>query len=133
MSEGANFSKEKALSYVRSVLDQTGWGPTRLAREAGLSQSTITRPLNDRRHKHTLSYKTLQAIESASGIPMPTEISGAEGVQTGARLVLPKDPNDASVLIVEYALNQSGRLVTPEERVRLVREFRDLLIEVRGK
>lgn len=64
---------------------------------------------------------------------MPTEISGLEGAQSPTPLTLPTDPNDASVLIVEYALNQSGRSVTPEERVRLVREFRDLLVEVRGK
>jgi len=133
MSEGKDLSKERALSYVRTVLDKTGWEPTRLARESGLSQSTITRPLSDKRHRHTLSFKTLQAIETATGIPMPSELSGIEGERASTPLNLPPDPSDAAVLIVEYALNQVDRSVTPEERVRLVREFRELLLDVRGK
>ena len=133
MTKDKNLSKERGLSYVRSVLAKKGWDATRLAREAGLSQSTLTRPLSDKKHPFTFSFKTLQAIESASGVPMPSELGGAEGARADPSLVLPADPTDASILIVEHALNQTGRKITPEERVRLVREFRELLTEVRGK
>jgi transcriptional regulator with XRE-family HTH domain len=41
---------------------------TALAKRAGISQTTLTRALNDRRHKFSLSVKTLEKIYQASGI-----------------------------------------------------------------
>jgi lambda repressor-like predicted transcriptional regulator len=53
------------LEFVRAALKRTGWAPTRLATEAGLSPTTLTRALNNPAHKFTLNTKTLQKIQSA--------------------------------------------------------------------
>ena len=57
-----------ALAYVRHVLRETKMSATALAKRAGISQTTLTRALNDRRHKFSLSVKTLEKIYQASGI-----------------------------------------------------------------
>jgi transcriptional regulator with XRE-family HTH domain len=57
-----------ALAYVRHVLHQTKMSPTGLARRAKISSTTLTRALNDRKHKFALSVKTLEKIYEVSGI-----------------------------------------------------------------
>lgn len=57
-----------ALAYVRYVLGEMKISPTALAKRAGISSTTLTRALNDRKHKFSLSVTTLQKIYQASGI-----------------------------------------------------------------
>jgi transcriptional regulator with XRE-family HTH domain len=57
-----------ALAYVRYVLGEMKISPTALAKRAGISSTTLTRALNDRKHKFSLSVTTLQKIYRASGI-----------------------------------------------------------------
>ncbi|MBO6542325.1 MAG: helix-turn-helix domain-containing protein [Alphaproteobacteria bacterium] len=123
--------KEAGLQYVRDVLSRMGWTPTKLAQEAGLSQSTITRPLNSSQHKFAFSQRTLLAIEKATGMPRPGILGGTTHAAAPS-LKLPNDINDASVLLAEYAISQANRSVGPDERVRIVREFRRLLSDIRG-
>lgn len=57
-----------ALQYIRFVLDHTKASPSALAKEAGLSPSTLNRPLNDPSHSFTLSTTTLEKIRDATGL-----------------------------------------------------------------
>jgi len=57
-----------ALAYVRFVLAQTHMSPTALAKKAKISSTTLTRALNDPKHKFALSTKTLEKIATATGI-----------------------------------------------------------------
>ena len=59
--------RQGSLDYLRFVLDQTGLTPSALAAKAGLSSTTLTRPLNDKGHKFTLSTSTLARIKDATG------------------------------------------------------------------
>ncbi len=59
---------EAAIAYIRFVCDQMDISPTALAKLAGMSSSTLTRPLNDPNHKHSLSMSTVNKIEKYSGI-----------------------------------------------------------------
>jgi transcriptional regulator with XRE-family HTH domain len=67
-----------ALAYVRHVLHQTKMSPTGLAKRAGISSTTLTRALNDRKHRFSLSVKTLEKIYEASGIS-PAEFLNHRG------------------------------------------------------
>lgn len=59
---------EKELAYVRSVMDKTGLSATALAAKAGISSTTLTRPLKDPDYKFAISNRTLHSIENATGI-----------------------------------------------------------------
>ena len=66
-----------ALAYVSHVLRETRLSATALAKKAGISQTTLTRALNNRRHKFALSVTTLEKIYRASGIS-PARFLGSE-------------------------------------------------------
>jgi hypothetical protein len=51
-----------AKAYVLHVLDALNLTPGALAKGAGISGSTLTRALNDPKHKFTLSMKTIEKI-----------------------------------------------------------------------
>ncbi|HEV2517966.1 MAG TPA: S24 family peptidase [Devosia sp.] len=57
-----------AVDYIRHVLSLTGLSPTGLALKAGISSTTLTRPLNSAEYKFALTNTTLQKIEAATGI-----------------------------------------------------------------
>lgn len=57
-----------AVEYVRHVLGVTGLSPTGLALRAGISSTTLTRPLNSADYKFALTNTTLSKIEAATGI-----------------------------------------------------------------
>jgi transcriptional regulator with XRE-family HTH domain len=61
-----------ALAYVRYVMVHHDMTPGALAKAAGISASTLTRALNDPKHKFTLSMKTIEKIATFSNInPAP--------------------------------------------------------------
>ncbi|KRB51806.1 hypothetical protein ASE04_09760 [Rhizobium sp. Root708] len=64
------FYDAAAKTYVRYVLDELKLSPSGLAKQAGLSSTTLTRALNDPTHKFTLSMSTLGKIMKFSGINM---------------------------------------------------------------
>ncbi|MBL8594431.1 MAG: LexA family transcriptional regulator [Devosia sp.] len=57
-----------AVDYVRHVLEVTGLSPTGLALKAGISSTTLTRPLNSAEYKFALTNTTLNKLEAATGI-----------------------------------------------------------------
>lgn len=57
-----------AVDYIRHVLSLTGLSPTGLALKAGISSTTLTRPLNSAEYKFALTNTTLNKIEAATGI-----------------------------------------------------------------
>jgi transcriptional regulator with XRE-family HTH domain len=74
-----------ALAYVRYVLGEMKISPTALAKRAGISSTTLTRALNDRKHKFSLSVTTLQKIYQASGIS-PARFLNAQELEEPDRL-----------------------------------------------
>lgn len=60
--------RKGALDYLRFVLEQTKLSPSALAERAGVSSTTLTRPLNDKHHKFTISTTTLAKIRDATGL-----------------------------------------------------------------
>jgi transcriptional regulator with XRE-family HTH domain len=74
-----------ALAYVRHVLRETNMSATALAKRAGISQTTLTRALNDRRHKFSLSVRTLEKVYRASGISPARFLGPADWVDQNKR------------------------------------------------
>jgi len=68
-----------AISYIKHVLVTKDWSANRLAAEAGLSASTISRPLATPDYKGAIARKTIARIYKASGIdPAPFAPSGLQ-------------------------------------------------------
>lgn len=67
-------TRRKQLLWVRAVLDHTHWSVNRLAQEAGVSQSTIAKFLNDPDNAATLNSNSVDKIARVSPIaPYNTE------------------------------------------------------------
>lgn len=62
---------EEAREFLRRALTVTGLKPYALAKRAGVSPTTITRPLNDPAFKFTPKMATLVKIAEASGLTPP--------------------------------------------------------------
>lgn len=61
-----------AARYIRYVLGELKISPSRLAKDAGIAPTTLTRFLNDTSYKFTVSTTTIEKIAKASGInPAP--------------------------------------------------------------
>lgn len=63
-----NYFDKSAKAYVKFVLDELKISPSRLAKMANISPTTLTRALNDPTHKFSLSMTTLGKIYKACGI-----------------------------------------------------------------
>lgn len=65
-----------AIEYVRSVITELGISTSELATRAGVSSTTLTRPLNAQgNHPFSISRRTLEKIRDATGIPFPGEVA----------------------------------------------------------
>lgn len=58
--------QDAARRLVKEILRKTGWTASRLAREAAISHTTISRFLNNENVTHTLSTRTLSKIRAAA-------------------------------------------------------------------
>ncbi len=56
--------KERQRVWLKKIMDITGLRPSQLAKQAGLSTTTLTRFLNAEDHKNALSPQTLSAIQN---------------------------------------------------------------------
>ncbi|WP_439137509.1 hypothetical protein [Roseicyclus sp.] len=64
--------KDWAIDYVLHVLQEKNWSANRLAKEVGLSSTTISRPLADPCYAGSLSRRTITKIFEKTGIdPAP--------------------------------------------------------------
>jgi len=74
--------QKAARAFLRRALEKTGWSATRLAREAGVSSTTITRPLNSEAYKFIPKQATLAKIAEAATIEIPDILNVNEGIDT---------------------------------------------------
>jgi transcriptional regulator with XRE-family HTH domain len=58
--------QEAARRFVKDILRITGWSSNRLAKEAQISHTTISRFLNNQDVTHTLSARTLSKVRNAA-------------------------------------------------------------------
>ncbi|HHY49525.1 MAG TPA: hypothetical protein GYA10_07245 [Alphaproteobacteria bacterium] len=67
-------ARRKQLAWIRATLETNGWTPTRLAREAGISQSTLAKFLGDPLNAAHLSLRSVERIARVSPLaPYATE------------------------------------------------------------
>jgi transcriptional regulator with XRE-family HTH domain len=62
-----------ARRFVTDVMRVTGWSASRLAKEAGVVHTTLTRFLHGKDVHHTLSARTLGKIRKAAARVIPVE------------------------------------------------------------
>lgn len=60
--------RRRQLAWLQAMLDFRTWNVTRLAREAGVSQSTLAKFLNDPENLAQLSTNTVEKLAQAGGI-----------------------------------------------------------------
>ena len=65
---------EIARQFLAEAVRASGLAPYALAKRAGVSPTTITRPLNDETFKFTPKLATLLKISEASGVPLPAGV-----------------------------------------------------------
>jgi hypothetical protein len=66
-------AQESARRFVNELLRATGWPPSRMAKEAGIVHTTLTRFLNGENVTHTLSGRTLAKIRTAAAKAIPQD------------------------------------------------------------
>lgn len=88
-----SFMRHWTLDYVLAALEKKDWSPTRLAKEAGVSASTINRPLRERDWPYGLKPQTVAKIHRVTGLDpkpfMPT------GMQEPAQMYLARPKTTA--------------------------------------
>ena len=68
-----DLQQETARRFVNELLRATGWSPSRMARVAHISHTTLTRFLNNEDVTHTLSDRTLGKIRVAVATEIPED------------------------------------------------------------
>ncbi len=79
-------TQRAARAYLRSVIEQSGWSATELARRCKLAPSTLNRFLHSERVTHTLSARTLAKVAGASGLALPAALGGQPAAAAGGGL-----------------------------------------------
>lgn len=116
------------VEYVRHVLDARRWTGAELAARAGVSASTINRPVNTAHYSNSISSRTLDKIASASGIdyrqfaPSP---GMAEPVHSFVPPAKPK-AKTAIHIVIDGAIAHLDAMVT-RENIEEVRRKLDLI------
>lgn len=62
-------TRRKQLDWFHAILEQKGWRPKRLADEAGINHSTLSKWLNDPDNIARLSSSSVDKIAEATGVP----------------------------------------------------------------
>lgn len=73
-------TRREFISWIDHILERRQMDATRLARECGLSPSTILRLLNSKNHLFLPSLTTLKKISEGSGFPIPRILLEAHDV-----------------------------------------------------
>lgn len=74
-------ARERIASQIRATMAARGWSAARLAREAGVAPSTITRALDDG-GRFVMSNRTLEALGPILLFGTPSDSSMGSSVQT---------------------------------------------------
>jgi len=69
MSTLAHMQEPWEKQYLKHVMRETGLSLSAVAKNAGLSSTTLTRPMNDPDHSFILKRATLEKVEAAFNIP----------------------------------------------------------------
>lgn len=72
-------ARAATVAWVHQLMEKRRWTGSELARNAGLTPSTVLRLLNDPAHRFVPSLRTLQKISVASGHPIPRKVLDAIG------------------------------------------------------
>lgn len=130
--------REAAREFFRAGMKKTGWKPYRWAKEAGVSPTTITRPLNDPDWKPVPKLDTLAKLAAAAGMELPSilrqgtvvdltpvsrEIPVVGDVRAGSWERIPDEPNIVEWLPMEVPDYAGADLFA----VRVVGKSMDLL------
>lgn len=75
--------KTESVDFLRAVIDATGKTASELAKLVGKSSTTFTRPLNSPDHKYAIKFQTLQALATATGVPLPQSLTEAREAGLG--------------------------------------------------
>lgn len=84
------------IEYLRHVERETGKSLSAIAKMAGVSSTTLTRPVNNPDHPYKVKLATLEAVERETGIPfapfrggaaVPARVENGEAWDNGDRLV----------------------------------------------
>lgn len=67
-------SKEAVMEWIRLLMRKRDWSGTDLARNAGISPSTILRALNQPDYEYVFSERTLEKIARGAGEPLPVHL-----------------------------------------------------------
>lgn len=110
-----DMDEEWKKQYIRHVLDVTGLSLSAVAAKAGLSSTTLTRPMNADDHKFSMKLNTIEAVQRATGVPFGSFVAGAE--PTGAVDGYPSASDDALIPVYDVAASAGfGALVDYEQQ-----------------
>lgn len=112
---------DAARAYIRGLQAKTGLTPTELARRAGLSQTTLTRPLQDN-YKGEMKLETLRRLADRFDAPLPKEIDPEANHKRQDRAL-------TAALILARKFGE-GRTLNVEQEAELVREIRETLLAI---
>lgn len=70
-------ARRKQITWVRSIMDQTGWSQTELARRAGITHATLSKFFNDPDNRAELATSTIGKLAAVSPIPHYENVRGA--------------------------------------------------------
>jgi hypothetical protein len=73
---------DRQREWLQKIIELTGHKPSQIALRSHVSDTTLTRFLNNPAHAHSLSQTTIDQIKLAYGIPGPEEFAG-RGVMLG--------------------------------------------------
>lgn len=116
------------VDYVRHVLDARGWNGAELAERAGVSASTINRPINTPGYPNHISARTLEKIAAASGIDFMA-FAPVHGFSEPAATARPLEPARARQnihIVIDGATARLEATVT-RENIAEVRRKLDLI------
>lgn len=116
------------VEYVRHVMDARGWNGAELAERAGVSASTINRPVNTPGYANQISTRTLEKIAAASGIDF-MQFAPHRGFSEAAPLARPQQPQPSKPgihIVIDGAIAHFEAMVT-RENIAEVRRKLDLI------
>jgi hypothetical protein len=100
-------ARRKQLAWIQAILATNRWTPTRLAREAGISQSTLAKFLGDPLNAAHLSSRSVEQIAGVSPLaPYSTELPPGRGF--GEADAQPFDATDSDDLVAKAVLAAKG-------------------------
>lgn len=96
------------VDYLNHVTAQTGRSLSSIAREAGVSSTTLTRPVNNPEHKFSVKLATLQAVRDVTGIDFLPFQSGSPPESALERVESGESAQSSVSLVPVYDVSASA-------------------------